>query len=258
MKSVSAIRKDASKALKGYWGIAMLMMLICLAIHFISRLSTVLYIVAIIFLLFPLWLGATKAFLNLAKQVEKPSLKTLFAGFSGEWYLKSVELYLLKWVYTILWGLLFIIPGVIKYLAFSQSTYIALENPHLTASEVLDESERMMKGHKWQLLWLNLPYWISQAFIGITLIVLPVALIILYIFGAGLSAVFPPIGVALALISSGALYIYVIILPVIIIIAVILWVFINTLKEMARAKFYEEVKALQPTPNVAPESEVAA
>ena len=257
MKSVSAIRKDASNALKGYWGIAMLMILICFAIHFISRLSTVLYIVAIIFLLFPLWLGATKAFLNLAKQVEKPSLKTLFAGFSGEWYLKSVELYLLKWVYTTLWGLLFIIPGVIKYLAFSQSTYIALENPHLTASEVLDESERMMKGHKWQLFWLNLPYWISQAFI-VALIALPVALLILCIFGGVLSLVFPPIGAALALISGGAFHIYVIIFPVIIIIAVILWVFINTLKEMARAKFYEEVKASQPTPNAAPESEVAA
>lgn len=65
---------------------------------------------------------------------------------------------LLYTLYIFLWSLLFIIPGIIKKYAYAMSFYIAYDNPELSASEVLKESERMMKGNKGKLFILRLSF----------------------------------------------------------------------------------------------------
>ncbi len=72
---------------------------------------------------------------------------------------------LLLRIFTALWSMLFIIPGIIKSYSYSMSVFIMLENPQLSASEVITESRRLMNGNKWRLFCLNF------SFIGWTLLI---------------------------------------------------------------------------------------
>ena len=64
----------------------------------------------------------------------------------------------LRALYTFLWGLLFIIPGIVKELSYSMTPYIMAEEPELTASEAIEKSMLMMEGHKWELFVLYLSF----------------------------------------------------------------------------------------------------
>ena len=64
----------------------------------------------------------------------------------------------LRGLYCFLWGLLFVIPGIVKAYSYAMTPYIMAENPHMTATEVLRESARMMKGNKWRLFCLQLSF----------------------------------------------------------------------------------------------------
>lgn len=64
----------------------------------------------------------------------------------------------LRSLYTFLWSLLFIIPGIIKGLAYSMTPFILAENPNLSASEAIRLSEDLMDGHKTDLFVLDLTF----------------------------------------------------------------------------------------------------
>lgn len=61
-------------------------------------------------------------------------------------------------IFTALWTLLFIIPGIIKVYAYSMSGFILTENPEMTAKEAMNVSQKMMKGNKWRLFCLELSF----------------------------------------------------------------------------------------------------
>lgn len=65
---------------------------------------------------------------------------------------------LLLSVYTILWTLLFIIPGLVKSYSYAMTPYIMAEHPFLTANEAITESRRIMDGNKWRLLCLDFSF----------------------------------------------------------------------------------------------------
>ena len=62
-----------------------------------------------------------------------------------------------------LWGLLLIIPGIIKGIAYSQAFYVYLDNPELTASECIKESEDIMDGFKTDYFVLSLLFGLAAA-----------------------------------------------------------------------------------------------
>lgn len=61
-------------------------------------------------------------------------------------------------IFTFLWTLLFIIPGIIKSYAYSMSGFILAENPEMTAKEAMQVSEKMMVGNKWRLFCLQISF----------------------------------------------------------------------------------------------------
>ena len=67
---------------------------------------------------------------------------------------KAFCLYLLYSVKIALWGLLFVIPGIIATFRYSQCFYIRVDNPELSASQCINESKRLMRGNKGKLFWL--------------------------------------------------------------------------------------------------------
>lgn len=61
-------------------------------------------------------------------------------------------------VFTFLWSLLFIIPGIVKAYSYSMTNYILAEHPEFTASGAIKESQRIMHGHKADLFVLRLSF----------------------------------------------------------------------------------------------------
>ena len=108
-----------------------------------------------IFLLIPLQVAILNIFRKLLVSGDNNMVGNLF-NFSNYW--KKVGGMLLVGIFTFLWSLLFIIPGIIKALAYSMTPYILDENPELGASEAIHRSRMMMKNHKFDLFWLYLSF----------------------------------------------------------------------------------------------------
>lgn len=85
-----------------------------------------------------------------------PSVENLFSGFKYIW--KLLVLNLLIGIYTFLWSLLFIIPGIVKGIAYSRAIYIFYENPELSANECIKRSQELMDGYKGEYFLLMLSY----------------------------------------------------------------------------------------------------
>lgn len=64
----------------------------------------------------------------------------------------------LRVLFTTLWMLLFIIPGIVKGLSYAMTPFILEEHPEMTASEAIKASMRLMDGHKMDLFILGLTF----------------------------------------------------------------------------------------------------
>lgn len=61
-------------------------------------------------------------------------------------------------LYTILWSLLFVIPGIVKSYEYQMIPYLLAENPQMTKEQAFAESKRMMDGQKWNAFVLDLSF----------------------------------------------------------------------------------------------------
>lgn len=61
-------------------------------------------------------------------------------------------------VFTFLWSLLLIVPGIVKFYAYAMTPYILVDNPELSANQAINMSKEMMKGHKFDLFFLQLSF----------------------------------------------------------------------------------------------------
>ena len=103
----------------------------------------------------PLTLGMSMIFLGLTRN-ESPEINTLFSGFS---YIgPAILLNIMIAVFTCLWSLLFVIPGIIKAISYSMAYLVLADNPELSAKEALDESKRITSGHIGDLFVLYLSF----------------------------------------------------------------------------------------------------
>lgn len=84
-------------------------------------------------------------------------LSDLFKGFS-ENFTQSVLLGFFTSLFTALWSLLFVIPGIIKSYAYSMAFYVQLKSDDKTWRHALNESKRLMRGNKFKLFLLDLSF----------------------------------------------------------------------------------------------------
>lgn len=61
-------------------------------------------------------------------------------------------------LFTSLWSLLFVVPGIIKACSYSQALYIIAEDPEIGALEAINRSKAMMDGHKMEYFVLGLSF----------------------------------------------------------------------------------------------------
>ena len=69
-------------------------------------------------------------------------------------------------LFTFLWSLLLIVPGIIKGCSYSQAMYILAENPGISPTEAINRSKAMMDGHKMEYFLLGLSF-IGWSILGI-------------------------------------------------------------------------------------------
>lgn len=163
--SNSEIRAEARNQLRGRWGNAILGFLIfslvttilcsipaTIALFFAPFLAPILVLVVSA----PMNVGLIRFFLQFKRTNEDVPYEVLFSGFQnlGTAFLTQ----LLVGIYTFLWSLLFIIPGIIAAFSYSQALFIVADNPNISASEAITMSKEMMSGYKFKLFCLNLSF----------------------------------------------------------------------------------------------------
>lgn len=101
--------------------------------------------------------GIARIFVKVMRGNAKIDIVSLFDGFR-ENFGQTFLLGLLSSLFTALWSILFVIPGIIKYYSYSMAFYIQQDEENKDWKYCLDKSISMMKGHKWQLFCLDLSF----------------------------------------------------------------------------------------------------
>ncbi|MBX8937108.1 DUF975 family protein [Enterococcus hulanensis] len=196
MKTTAELKAEAKAALRGQWGQAVILNLIptllTVAVMFFVVLSGVIWffihgsggdmitsvadyhqnnasgggtslVTMIISALFMSGISWTYLDLLRGERTQIEPLKDAFRGFQGVFIGGVILLALLTNIFTTLWSFLFVIPGIVKAYAYSQSYFIYYDQIQQTGEKpkVLDTitaSRRLMDGHKGRLFWLDLTF----------------------------------------------------------------------------------------------------
>lgn len=155
LKQNSELRAQARELLKEKWVMAAVAALIysaiaggLAAIPFIGTLCALFVGLPIAYGFAILMLGVFKG-----KDID---FGVLFEGFQD--YARIFVTKLLQSVYTFLWMLLLVVPGVIKHYSYAMTDYILKEEPELKNNAAIERSMAMMEGNKMKLFMLDLSF----------------------------------------------------------------------------------------------------
>ncbi len=109
-----------------------------------------------IFVGYPLEVGGRRFFVESAEG--HTDLNNISFAFGKEKYGNIVKTMLLRSVYTFLWTLLLIIPGIVKGFAYSMVPYILADNPGIGQKRAIQLSNQMTMGHKFNIFVLGLSF----------------------------------------------------------------------------------------------------
>lgn len=84
------------------------------------------------------------------------SYKELFSRF--DYFGTGFAQRFLRNLYTTLWSLLLIIPGIVASLSYAMTPFILADHPQMSASNAIALSKEMMDGHKADLFMLHLTF----------------------------------------------------------------------------------------------------
>ena len=177
MQLNSELRAQARERLEGQWGTFVLMTFLMLVIQTIlqipgyigslleilspenvlaslsfSNISNILSLLAL-----PLSWGLTVSLLRNHRE-ESVDLENLFDGFRGGRYTRVFCALFLVNLFTFLWALLLIIPGIMKAFSYALTPYIIMDEPELTARQAITRSCEIMEGRCWKLFCLYLSF----------------------------------------------------------------------------------------------------
>ncbi|CAM3177881.1 DUF975 domain-containing protein [Paenibacillus lupini] len=157
--SYSELRARARDSLRGNWGKAIggfvLSLLLAAVVGMLNYLLPIVGNLIGILVSGSISLGMISFFLGIARK-ENPPVSEVFSGFSL--IIKAFCLYFMIGLFTFLWTLLFIIPGIIAAFRYSQAYFLLRDNPDIGVMEAITESKRLMIGHKWRYFVLQLTF----------------------------------------------------------------------------------------------------
>lgn len=100
-----------------------------------------------------LLVGLSSMLLDISR-LGQSKIETMFDGFR-QGLATNIVAGILVNIFTALWTLLFIIPGIVKSYSYSMTYFILADNPNLAPTEAIDMSKKMMQGNKWRLFCLD-------------------------------------------------------------------------------------------------------
>lgn len=140
---------------KNRWMIALLICVIMGAVT--TAAGTVIPGLGALIIVGPVTYGMKKLFLTQAREDCDMKIGDLFCGFNED-FGGTFLLGLMSTLFITLWTFLLVIPGIVKTYAYDMIYYIKADHPEYDWRTCLKESQRMMKGHKWELFVLDLSF----------------------------------------------------------------------------------------------------
>lgn len=91
-------------------------------------------------------------------QTAQPGIGTLLDGFRSGHYVNIVLTMFLRDLFTTLWSLLLVVPGIVKHYEYLMVPYIIAENPAMDYKEAFQISKQMMDGEKMEAFITDLSF----------------------------------------------------------------------------------------------------
>ena len=91
-------------------------------------------------------------------QTAQPGIGTLLDGFRSGHYVNIVLTMFLRDLFTTLWSLLLVVPGIVKHYEYLMVPYIIAENPAMDYKEAFQISKQMMNGEKMEAFIMDLSF----------------------------------------------------------------------------------------------------
>ncbi len=150
------LKSLAKQQIKGKIGILFVVSLIVFGITLIASYIPIIGgIVNSIFITPALTLSTVLIYLKVTNG-KSISAGDTFEGFYDFW--SAFKVSFLTGLFTFLWSLLLIVPGIIKAYSYSMAIYILAENKGMSALEAIAKSKEMMEGKKMDLFVLQLSF----------------------------------------------------------------------------------------------------
>ena len=166
MDSITNYKNRALSALENKWGNFVAITFVYGLIIGITQVLSgdkdspaILHLIGLVLfiLALPLTWGFQTLFLGAVRGGDATA-KDMFEGYNKELFSRVLTTTLLYYVYVFLWSLLLLIPGCIKSYSYAMTPYILKDNPEMKNNAAIEESMRMMDGHKLELFLLDLSF----------------------------------------------------------------------------------------------------
>ena len=171
-------------------------------------------------------LGYAKYNLNLVDD-KNPKLKDIFSQYDRLGTGFGMQFF--RGLFTFLWSLLFVIPGIIASYSYYMTPFILCERPDMTSREAIRESKELMRGNKWRLFCLEISFigWelLASGVMGVVIMLIMTPMIMAD--GASADAIIVPV--------------LVILLVVLIIFVIVLSLTLSPYITASIAVFYREI-----------------
>lgn len=111
-----------------------------------------------LFIIVPLQIAFYYAFLKLYRNGDEKVMDNMFKDAFKPKYGRNILAMILMVILVGLGTLLLIVPGIILTLCYQILPFVLKDNPDLSAVQALKKSREMMRGHKFDLFWLELSF----------------------------------------------------------------------------------------------------
>ncbi|MEG2174418.1 MAG: DUF975 family protein [Oscillospiraceae bacterium] len=163
VRNFSATKQASEGSLHGVGGFGVMgehlmtaLLFVLPVILVVLFLSGVVGIAIGLFVCAPLEVGAQRFFLESTQS--RFQLGELGYAFDCGGYRNIVLTMFLRGLYTFLWSLLFLIPGLVKHYSYRMVPFLLVENPKMLPSRAIELSGQMTQGHKWSMFVLDLSF----------------------------------------------------------------------------------------------------
>ena len=169
----------ALASLKGHWAPAVVASIVYMALGYVilgpyivtyeltmnqlpvnpvfAFVASAVYMLGMPLVFMPFSVGYTYAANRLFVEADSRMTANAFRDGFGRWGRNVWGMFLVG-IFTSLWALLLIVPGIVKFYAYAMTPYILIDNPELSANQAINLSKKMMKGHKFDLFFLHLSF----------------------------------------------------------------------------------------------------